>query len=57
MVHAHPAHMDKPLLTEEPACHNNKFKFKYMLPVEKDKEESHQLNVLTAQITPEFQMT
>lgn len=57
MVDAHPAHMDKPLLTEEPACHNNKFKFKYTLPVDKDKEESHQLNVLTAQITPEFQMT
>lgn len=48
--------MDKLLLTEETALLNNKFKFKYTLPVVKDKEESHQLNVLTAQIIPEFQM-
>lgn len=41
---------------EETALPNNKFKFKYTLPVVQDKEESHQLNVLTAQTTPEFQM-
>lgn len=52
---AHPAHMDKLPSTEETACHNNKFKYKYMLHAVKDKEESQLLNVLTAQITPEFQ--
>lgn len=47
--------VNKPL-TEETAFNNNKFKFKYMLPVDQDKEESQPLNVLTAQISPEFQM-
>lgn len=55
-VDAHPAHMVNKPLTEETAFNNNKFKFKYMLPVDQDKEESQPLNVLTAQISPEFQM-
>lgn len=56
MVDATLAHMDNTLSTEEPACNNNKFKYKLLLPVDQDKEESLLLNALTAQTTPEFQM-
>lgn len=48
--------MDKLPSMEETALPKLKFKFKYMLPVDQDKEESQQLNVLTAQISPEYQM-